>query len=181
MDWIKLHSKKWLFGSGRLMTPDKRGVWVDLLALAAESKLRDGTLRHDIDKPMTRDYIASVLLIDRELLDACIVAFHADKNVDDGKGRIEVWDDGTIEITNWDKYQSQPEHIVAKKISIEKAKETKRRNNSATDRLITVVNQLNANLARVRYEITDEGTILDIKTGEVVTLEQIKNKRGVGK
>ena len=105
MDWIKLYTRKWLWGSGRTMAPEKRGVWVDLLAMAAEAKLRDGTLRFDVDRPMSRDYIAGVLQVDRHLLDVCIEAFKADINADNGKPRVNEWADGTLEITNWYRFQ----------------------------------------------------------------------------
>ena len=105
MEWIKLFSRKWLYGSGRNMTPEKRGVWADLLALAAESKFRDGSLRFDTDQPMPRDYIAAILRIDKQLLDVCLTAFQADVNMDNGKGRIELWEDGTIYLTNFAEYQ----------------------------------------------------------------------------
>lgn len=108
-DWIKLYTTKWLFGSGRTMSPDKRGVWTDLLALAAECKLRDGILRFDIGQPMSRDYITGILQIPRDLLDVCLEAFAHDINTDDGKPRIKIWEDGTIELTNFSKYQDVPD------------------------------------------------------------------------
>lgn len=175
MDWIKLYSRKWLFGSGRAMTPEKRGVWVDLLALAAEAKLRDGTLRLDVGQPMGRDYIASVLMIDRQTLDACLAAYQADKNTDDGRGRIEIWEDGTIEITNWDKYQGMPEKVQAKKEAIEKSKEGRRRQEVATDALVRAVNRLNTQLQHQRYEATTDGKVLDKQTGEIKELVEITN------
>ena len=105
MDWIRLYTAKWLFGSGRNMTPEKRGVWADLLALAAEAKLRDGTLRFDVGQPMTRDYIAGILRIDRSTLDACLDVFTKDINTDDGLPRVTISEDGTIALTNFNKYQ----------------------------------------------------------------------------
>ncbi len=107
MDWIKFYTSKWLFGSGRNMTPEKRGVWADFMALAAETKLRDGTLRFDVGQPMPREYIASVLRIPPETLDACIDVFAKDLNTDDHHPRIKIWDDGTIELTNWERFQGR--------------------------------------------------------------------------
>ncbi len=78
MDWIKLYTTKWLYGSGRVMSAEKRGVWADLLALAAETKFRDGTLRFDVGQPMPRDYISNILKITPELLDICIDVFSKD-------------------------------------------------------------------------------------------------------
>lgn len=109
MEWIKLYTGKWLYGSGRTMTPEKRGVWMDLLSLAAETKFRDGTLRFDVDQPMPRDYIASILRLDRVVLDDSLAVFQADINADDGQSRVKIWDDGTIELTNFSRYQAIPE------------------------------------------------------------------------
>jgi len=109
MEWIKLYTGKWLYGSGRTMPAEKRGVWMDLLALAAETKFRDGTLRFDVGQPMPRDYIASILRLDRVVLDDSLTVFQTDINADDGKPRITVWDDGTIELTNFARYQAVPE------------------------------------------------------------------------
>lgn len=108
-DWIKLYTGKWLRGSGRTMTAEKRGIWADLLALAAETKFRDGTLRFEVGQPMSRDYICSVCLLTREQLDPAIVAFQADINADDGKPRVEIWEDGTIKLNNFERYQAVPD------------------------------------------------------------------------
>lgn len=105
MEWIRLWTQSWINGSGRLMTAEKRGIWADLLALAGEAKLRDGTLRYNIDKPYSKEYIASILNIPLESLEAALVVFQSDLNADNGEPRIKIWEDGTIEITNWAKYQ----------------------------------------------------------------------------
>lgn len=106
MEWRKFYTRKWLYGSIRLARPDIRGTFADLMALAGESKLGDGTLRHDIGRPMAREWIANVLMIPLELLNETIDDGQNDKNVKDDRSRIVVWDDGTIEITNFTEYQS---------------------------------------------------------------------------
>ncbi len=108
MEWRKFYTKKWIYGSIRLAKPEVRGTFADLMALAGESKMGDGTLRHDVGKPMNREWIASVLMIPIELLNATIKDGQKDKNVNDGRGRIEVWKDGTIELTNFKEYQDKP-------------------------------------------------------------------------
>lgn len=174
--WLKLWSSKWLYGSGRMMTPEKRGIWIDLLALANEVKFRDGTLRFEVGRPMSRDYIANVLQIDRQALEISLVAFAADINVDDGEPRVKVWDDGTIQLTNWDKYQYPGEKTVAKANSIEKAQETKRRNEIFMEELMTLTNRLNNKLGELRYTITSDGKILDGETGEMKTLAELEGE-----
>jgi len=117
MEWIKFYTGKWLYGSGRTMSADKRGVWADLLALAAETKFRDGTLRFDVGQPMPRSYIASVLRISSELLDASLEAFIHDINTDDGNPRISISEDGTIVLNNFQRYQSSPDGKTAKRLT----------------------------------------------------------------
>lgn len=139
MDWIKLYTQKWIWGSGRMMTPEKRGIWVDLLALAAESKFRDGTLRFEVGQPMPMRWIASTLMIDEDMLKAALEAFKADVNADDKLPRIQVWDDGTIQITNWDKYQGKPEKVKAKEAAIEEGRKTRRST-------VNAINAMNRNI-----------------------------------
>jgi len=109
MDWLKLYTSKWLHGSGRMMTAEKRGIWMDLLALAAETKFRDGSLRFDVDLPMPLSYIAGTLMLSMEELESAIACFKADMNIDDGKARLEVWEDGTIMLNNFERYQATPD------------------------------------------------------------------------
>jgi len=109
MEWIKFYTGKWLYGSGRTMSAEKRGVWADLMALAAETKFRDGSLRFEVDEPMPRSYICAILRISPDLLDSCIDAFVRDLNTDDGLARISIWDDGTIFLNNFERYQAIPE------------------------------------------------------------------------
>lgn len=110
MEWIKLWTAKWLYGSGRTMTPEKRGIWADLLALAAETKFRDGTLRFDTNQPMDKTYICAILRLTSEEFDSALVAFKSDINTEDGNPRVKVWEDGTIELTNFTHYQEVPEN-----------------------------------------------------------------------
>lgn len=184
MEWIKLYTRKWIWGSGRTMTPEKRGVWIDLLALAGESKLRDGTLRHDINQPMKKEWIASVLMLDMETLNSSLEAFKADINSDDGDARIKIWEDGTIQIVNWDKYQNksekQLEKMISKQIAISKTKETNRRKDALLDGAVRMVNEINTRLSLTRYEVLQDGNILDKKTGVLYTLDEFEkiNKGG---
>jgi len=108
-EWFKLNSKGWLEGSIRVtMTSEQRGVWIDLLSLANESRLRDGTLRYAENLPMDRAWIASKLQISLDLLNTTIEVCRHDKNRDGDRHRIEIWEDGTIELTNFAQYQAVP-------------------------------------------------------------------------
>jgi len=108
--WFKVETEGWLQGSIRMdLSPEQRGVWIDLLALASDTRVRDGTLRFAPGKPMPREWIANTLRITVELLNSTLDACTNDKNKEDEKHRIEIWDDGTIELSNFAKYQSIPE------------------------------------------------------------------------
>lgn len=101
MDWIKFYTRKWLWGSGRDMSAEERGIWADLMAMAGETKLRDGSLRFDVGKPMPREYIATVLRVPLERFNACLDIYAKDINTEDGSPRIKIWDDGTIELVKF--------------------------------------------------------------------------------
>lgn len=181
MDWIKLYTGRWLYGSGRAMTAEKRGVWIDLLALAGETKFRDGTLRFEVGKPMTRDWIANTLMIERNTLDVCLIAFQADVNIDDGQPRVRIWDDETIEIVNWNKFQGKPEKVTAKEEAIAEARRTKKARRDAINALIALVYELNKRLKSGRFEVRDNGTVVDTLTNRIISVEELKEfQRGQG-
>lgn len=109
--WFKIDTEGWLQGTVRARgtTAEQRGVFIDLIALASSTRLRDGTLRFAVDSPMDRLWIANTLRIPLPVLNATIEAGQEDKNTRDGRHRIEVWEDGTIELTNFERYQAVPE------------------------------------------------------------------------
>lgn len=97
--WVKIFVTGWLHGSIRWqLTPEERGVWADLIALAGECG-RDGAICDNDDKPYPRDFIAGQLNIPVELLDHTIAKCKHD-------GRIENRDD-IITLSNWKHYQSE--------------------------------------------------------------------------
>jgi len=107
--WFKVDTAGWLEGSIRAdLDMEQRGIWIDILALASRSRLRDGTLRFAEGKPMAREYIAATLQIPLEKLNKTIEICSEDKNAYDDKHRLEIWGDGTIQITNWERYQAVP-------------------------------------------------------------------------
>jgi hypothetical protein len=112
-DWFKIHHTGWLEGSLRYNKDydgDKlaafRGVMTDICALISRSRFRDGTLRYAVGKPMQRDYIAKVLNISLGLLNGFIDLGLKDTNNDNDHTRIEIWEDGTIEVVNWQRHQA---------------------------------------------------------------------------
>jgi hypothetical protein len=106
MDWFAVNAKGWLQGTIRTqLTREERSVWIDLLAVASECRIRDGSLMHGKGSPMSRQYISDILQVPLELLNLVIEKCCQDPNLADEKHRIEIWEDGTIYITNFIKYQ----------------------------------------------------------------------------
>ena len=186
--WIRFYTGKWLFGSGREMTPEKRAVWADLMALVGETKLRDGALRFDVGRPMSRNYIANVLQIGEDLLDACIAAFKADINSDDGQPRLQEWDDGTLYLTNFVEMQGGSavslkskfeDKARLKDVAKDKARKSRSSMEAAAEALTREINRLNKEFQRVDkkllYVATDDGMILNTQTGEKFYPEVTKN------
>ena len=113
-EWFKMHSKGWLDGSIRQqLTIEERSVWADLLAFANECNER-GVIARAKGIPFAREYLAARFDIPVELLNSTIAKCQADEN-DTSSGmpeghRIEISEDGTIVIANWERYQAIPFH-----------------------------------------------------------------------
>ena len=111
-DWFKIHSKGWLEGSIRTqLTMEERSIFADLLAFANECRER-GVIARAQGIPFTREYLASRFDVPVELLNTTIEKCQNDAN-DTRKGmdaghRLEVLEDGTIVVTNWEHYQAVP-------------------------------------------------------------------------
>lgn len=106
--WFKVDTMGWLKGSIRDdLTLEQRSVWIDLIALASDCRDRNGRLQFAPGKPMPRKYIADILRISEELLNATVEACLQDKNKANGRGRIDILQDGTIELTNFAHYQEK--------------------------------------------------------------------------
>ena len=99
--WVKLHITGWLHGSIRWqLTPEERGVWADLIALAGECG-NDGQICDNDGRPYPLEFIAGQLNISLELLERTIKKCQVE-------GRINNNLD-LIAITNWKAYQSEYE------------------------------------------------------------------------
>ncbi len=94
-EWFPLWVDKWLFGSTRIeFTPEERGVWIDLLALAAKD---DGFIRANVGVPYPLEQLAGLFIVSSELLSRVI-----EKSISTGK--IERLPDDTLIIKSWPKY-----------------------------------------------------------------------------
>lgn len=99
--WIKIFSEKWLRGSIRQEKPEVRGIWIDLLALAADSAYGDsGLIRLAPGVGLRDEQIAKMLNLTPQLWVATRVRLEK-------TDRISINKDKEITITNWKKYQSE--------------------------------------------------------------------------
>jgi len=173
MEWFKTYQDGVLRGSLATANNTTQLIWVKLLAIQNETRLRDGWLHYSPGRPMPREYLAMVCQVTLEELEVAIKEFLGDLDKD-GHSRIEVAPDGDIFIKNWEKYQAKPEKVIAKEIAREKAKKTKKRQEIAITRLIEAVNMQNAILRTQRYRLTGDGQVLDTQTGQLLSQEEQK-------
>lgn len=99
MKYVKLFVREWLYGTIRFdFEPEERGVFADLLAMAAVMRTK-GLISAGKGMPFPRRWIAGTLNISEDLLDRVI---EKGKEVD----RISEDGDGIL-IVNWKVYQSE--------------------------------------------------------------------------
>ena len=97
--WIKLWVAESLRGTIRFdFTPEERGVWYDLLALAGDCR-QEGLIAANENHPYPAKWVAGVLNISEGLLERTLK-----KCLD--SGRIATGDNG-VQIVNWGRYQSE--------------------------------------------------------------------------
>lgn len=107
MEWFKAYQDGLLRGSLCSANNTTQLIWVKLLAIENETRLRDGWLHYAPGKPMTREYIAMVCQVTIEELEEALREFSGDLDRA-GHPRIEIAKDGDIFIKNWEKYQAKP-------------------------------------------------------------------------
>lgn len=102
--WVKLYVTGWLHGSIRWqLEPEERSVWADLLCLAGECS-QNGLIADNDGRGFPRQYVANHLNIPLELLESTISKCQVE-------GRIDNREDGVLQITNWQIYQSEYERL----------------------------------------------------------------------
>ena len=173
MDWFKAYQDGLLRGSLCATDNTTQLVWMKLLAVENETRLRDGWLHYAPGRPMTREYLAMVCQVTVAELELALQEFLCDLDRE-GHPRIEINAEGEIFIKNWEKYQAKPEKTIAKEQSIEKARATRRTQDNAVMALVRTVNRLNLGLQAHRYEVTPDGKVLDTTTGEVKEVGEVK-------
>lgn len=101
--WIKVFCSKWIEGTLREETPDIRGIWIDLLALAGTGQYGDiGEIKLTNGVGYTDEQIGEILHINKAL-------WHKAKARLVATDRMKISPRGAISITNWSKYQSDYE------------------------------------------------------------------------
>ena len=94
--WIPLWIDKWIFGSTRIeLESDERGVWVDLMALAAKD---NGFIRANPTTSYYPSQLCGLLNITEELLARTIKKCVA---VD----KLTMSENGILYLTNWEEFQ----------------------------------------------------------------------------
>ena len=98
--WFKLYADKWMMGTIRQEPPEIRGIFVDLLALAASGQYGDiGEIRLINGIGLTDPQFQKLLNISKYLWRK------AKKRLLESN-RIAIDDKGAMRILNWKKYQS---------------------------------------------------------------------------
>lgn len=99
--WFKVHAEKWLRGSMRDTTPQIRGTWIDVLALASDGFYGDeGVIAVAEGKGLSDSQIARVFNVSLEQWQEA-KQFFLSTNM------IRSSDDNVLEIVNWKVYQSE--------------------------------------------------------------------------
>lgn len=96
--WVKLWTNDWLSGSLRFdMTPIQRSIFLDLIALANESRDR-GFIRANPNRPYPHSWIASKLNVSlEEFEEALAVCIAQDRVIENSDG---------IQVVNFQFYQN---------------------------------------------------------------------------
>lgn len=101
--WIKLYCDKWLSGSLRQETPELRGTWADLLALAGSGKYGDtGRISLQNDVGLSDSQFEKLLKITKYQWQKAKKRLILTE-------RITVNSANVVTIINWEKYQSEYE------------------------------------------------------------------------
>lgn len=150
----KINSQLWLNGSIRVdLEPDERSVWADLLALAGITReSRRGWIERSQGIPYTKDWLLNTLQITEELFDRAVQKCKIE-------GRLQVYEDGTMYITNWEQY-NDTNALKAKVAGKQAQKENKETLKSAVVGLTRQVNEL-------EKKIPYNSGYIDTATGEI--------------
>lgn len=167
MPYFKAFSEGILRGSLANADDIVQLIWLKLLAMANETRNRDGYLHYAPGRPFTLSFIAMTCNVGMEELLVSLGEFEND--IRDGEPRIKTAEDGTIYLTNFWKYQSKPERLKTKEDSITRAKLSRDTRRELEGRLSRLVGELNRLLPAVRYTVSADLEVVDSQTGQIVT------------
>jgi len=105
--WFKLTTMGILRGSLSQSKDVIQLVWIKLLCLMSESKLRNGRFEFAAGKPYSLDFLAISCGVSREILEGCLCEYEEDINPDTNEPRISREPDGTVVLNNWVAYQKR--------------------------------------------------------------------------
>jgi len=105
-DWFKVHSEGILRGSLADSDDTTQMIWIKLLAMANETRSRDGHLWFAPRHPYDREFMAQSCHTTLPLFNYAVDVF-VKENYTDGTPRLLIEDDGTLFIKNWEKYQAK--------------------------------------------------------------------------
>jgi hypothetical protein len=114
MPFFKAYSEGILRGSLSSSDDTIQLIWIKLLAMANETRDRDGYLRYKKGSPYTNKYIATVCHVTIDELEVALREFKND--IRDGIPRICYAEDRSIFISNFKKYQDKPERKPKEKM-----------------------------------------------------------------
>lgn len=160
--WFPWWPGKWIFGSVRIeFNPAERGIWVDLLSFAS---MDDGYIRANEQTPYLLQQLAGMLIIPEKELEAAINKFIKNK-------KLTKFENGTLYITKWDKYQFTDRHkrrfdVPDEEISPEP--DIKSKKEDGVDKTEDTILNNNIEQIRLKENIEEEKAILK-------ELKEVKN------
>jgi len=107
MPFFKAYSEGILRGSLAYADETIQLIWIKLLAIANETRDRDGYLRYSEGHPYSKEYIAEMCHVTVRVLNKSLEEFS--KDIRDNTPRITIAKDGSIKLSNFIKYQAKPE------------------------------------------------------------------------
>ena len=107
MPFFKAYSEGILRGSLAYSDETTQLIWIKLLAIANETRDRDGYLRYSEGHPYTKEYIAEMCHVSVKVLTKSLDQFS--KDIRNNIPRIVTASDGSIKLSNFIKYQAKPE------------------------------------------------------------------------
>jgi hypothetical protein len=123
LPYFQIKTDNWLRGNIRKDPLPQQAIFITLIAIVAETKLRNGELRNGNGKPISKSKLCEDIGCSIEELNLTIELGSKDLNEFDHKPRIQILEDGCIFITNFKKMQrikdpNEIDHLDPDKIRV---------------------------------------------------------------